>query len=295
MSPRSLLFAVIILCNLPGLAQATRPKIPVHTFQAMLEAGQYRALCDSAMALRKDDRVGKHYVLDYYIAMAVCNTTDCDKDPVCALKSAKWWGYLLDNYSPPGSIRALFEQGRNSCGAGRPGSGSMITALSGLKIESGVVGHGTPDRNRLREEQLMIEQEEASHAIILDVLGRLSDADDKSRSKAIEVEIELENLRHNRAVDSLRNVYMDPSARGIKEQNDEINRRNEEVVSLGSAVGTSYSKEGEVKPLPYLIQIEPTVEGETGLFVEMDAMDHARWMTRNIAPGSVAVKEIAEP
>jgi hypothetical protein len=295
MTPRSLLFALIILSNLPGLSQAAKAKIPVHTFQAMLEQGQYKTLCDSALALRKDSLVGKHYLLDYYIAMSLCSTPGCAASSICASKSAKWWAYLLDNYSPPSSIRALFEQNRSSCGAGQHGSETMITALSGLKLESSVQGHGTPDWGRMREEDLMMKQEEAGHVIILDVLGRLSVADDSRPSKAIELEIERENARHTRAVDSLRNVYMDPSARGIKEQNDEIDRRNEEVEALGSVVGIYYSRYEEVKLLPYLIPVEPAVEGEPPTYVEGDAMEYARWMTRTIAPSGVAVEKIAEP
>lgn len=289
MSPRSLLIAVIVLCSLPGLGQAERPKIPVYTFQAMLEAGQYSALHDSAKALRESASIGHHYILDYYIAMALCNSRCCED----IMK--KWWAHLLDEHSQPDPIRVLFEQSRNSCGAGQLGSGTLITALSGLKIESSVAGHGTPDRNRLREKGLLIEQEKASHAIILDVLGRLSVADNKSRSKAIEAEIELEHLRHNRAVDSLRNVYMDPVARSINRQNERIAKHNEEVETLGTVIGIAYSEDGPVKEFPYRIEIASAVEGEPATIVEMDAMDYARWMTRNIAPGSANSVDIAEP
>ncbi|MBK8226934.1 MAG: hypothetical protein IPK70_07140 [Flavobacteriales bacterium] len=289
MSPRSLLIAILFLGCLPVAAQVGKSIIPVYTFQAMLEAGQYSALHDSAKALRDGTSIGDHYILDYYIAMALCKSQCCEE------KRNKWWAHLLDEHSPPPGIRALFERSRNSCRTGQPESETMITALSGIRIESGVRGNGTPDQNRVREKMLLIEQEKASHAIILEVLGRLSVADDPRRSKAIEAEIEFENKRHTSAVDSLRDVYMDPSARGIKEENEEIRRRNEEVQSLGSLTGTAFSEDGQVKPLPYLIPVEPAVEGEPATVVKMDAMEHARWMTRAIAPGSVAVEEIAEP
>jgi len=236
MISRALLLVTIILVNLTCVAQARKPKIPVVEFQTMLERKQYEALYHSAIELRNDTLIGKHYILDYYIAMALCNLPGCEE------KSAKWWSHLFDSYTPPRNLQILFWHERTTCGNEERGAG-MIAALASLGMEAGVTGAGPldmkdPQNIRVFEE---IRVEEQKHKLLMDSLERTRVAGDSMQMQ----EITAEPQRHEMVLDSLRGLVRRPDYMShIDKRNEEIGRRNEELDSLGTLIDDTLVTDG---------------------------------------------------